>query len=235
MSRHLRKVIAAILVPFAAAVVAGLVLLWPGGAPGHDRTGVGFDQQTRQGTVVRLTDLSCRAANALPEQPAAGGPVSDACQKATIEVASGPDKGTTFTEIVQPDQSRRYTAGQGVVLAYAPNAPAGQRYSVTDVDRGFPLALLAGVCIAPTLTAGNQIAGDVAPPGAETEAYTWPITALVIGLAAGNWSAGAIVEAADWQAAFLVSAGGAALSALLAAMRWRTLQRAPLRVAGSSA
>jgi hypothetical protein len=87
----------------------------------------------------------------------------------------------------------------------------------------FGLALLAGICIAPTLTAGNQIAGDVAPPGAETEAYTWPITSLVMGLAAGNWSAGAIVEAVDWQAAFLVSAGGAALSALLAAARWRTL------------
>jgi MFS family permease len=86
-----------------------------------------------------------------------------------------------------------------------------------------PLTLLAGICIAPTLTAGNQIAGDVAPEGTETEAYTWPITSLVIGVAVGNWSAGAIVEAVDWQAAFLVSAGGAALSAALAAARWRTL------------
>jgi MFS family permease len=86
------------------------------------------------------------------------------------------------------------------------------------------LALLAGLCIAPTLTAGNQIAGDVAPAGAETEAFTWPITALVVGLAIGNWSAGAIVEAVDWQAAFLVSAGGAGCCALLAALRWQTLQ-----------
>jgi MFS family permease len=86
------------------------------------------------------------------------------------------------------------------------------------------LSLIAGVCIAPTLTAGNQIAGDVAPSGAETEAFTWPITSLVVGLAIGNWSAGAIVEAVDWQAAFLVSAGGAGLSAMLAALRWRTLQ-----------
>jgi sugar phosphate permease len=90
-------------------------------------------------------------------------------------------------------------------------------------QQGFVLALLAGVCIAPTLTAGNQIAGD-APAGAETEAYTWPITSLVVGLAIGNWTAGALVETVDWQAAFLVSAGGAALSALLAALRWRTLQ-----------
>ncbi len=158
VSKHLRKVIAAILVPFAAAVVAGMVILWPGGAPGHDRTGVGFDQQTRQGRVVKLVDVSCKKVGALPSSDGTGtgasggtagsGPASaarsDACQKATIEVTDGPDQGTTYTEIVQPDQTRRYTKGEGVVLAYAPNAPKELRYSVTDVDRGIPLAVLAG-------------------------------------------------------------------------------------------
>jgi MFS family permease len=119
------------------------------------------------------------------------------------------------------------------------SGPAGRRYArfaallpigylplaiAPSVGVMVVLSLLAGLSIAPTLTAGNQIAGDVAPSGAETEAFTWPITALVIGVAIGNWSAGAIVEAVDWQAAFLVSAGGAGLSALLAALRWRTLQ-----------
>ncbi|MEE4541089.1 YibE/F family protein [Streptomyces sp. V4-01] len=151
-SNRLRKVIAAVLVPFAAAVVVGLVVLWPGGAPDHARSGVGFDQQTRQGTVVRLLDVSCKAVGA---PPAASG-VGDACQKATIEVASGPDKGATFTEIVQPDQTRRYTEGQGLVLAYAPNAPQGQRYSVSDVDRGFPLALLAGIFAVAVIVVGRM-------------------------------------------------------------------------------
>ncbi|SEG44869.1 Uncharacterized membrane protein [Actinacidiphila yanglinensis] len=161
VSRHLRKVIAAVLVPFAAAVLAGLVLLWPGGAPGHARSGVGFDQQTRPGKVVQLVHVSCKAAGALPNtdgsdgssaggdaggSSAAGtGTAGDDCQKATIEVMKGPDKGTKFTEIVQPDQTRRYTKGEGVVLAYAPNAPKNLRYSVTDVDRGVPVALLAGI------------------------------------------------------------------------------------------
>lgn len=86
-----------------------------------------------------------------------------------------------------------------------------------------PLAILAGCCIAPTLTAGNQIAGEVAPSGAETEAYTWPVTALVVGLAIGNTAAGALVEGPGWRTAFLVSACGAAGSAALAALRWRTL------------
>ena len=85
------------------------------------------------------------------------------------------------------------------------------------------LALIAGICIAPTLTAANQIAGDVAPPGAETEAYTWPITSLVGGIAAGNWVAGAIVESTGWEAAFLACAAGAGAAAVIAALRWRTL------------
>jgi MFS family permease len=86
-----------------------------------------------------------------------------------------------------------------------------------------PLSFLAGLCIAPTLTAGNQAAGDVAPPGAETEAYTWPVTSLVVGLAMGSWAAGAIVEAIDWRAAFLASAAGAVLAAVVATARHRTL------------
>ena len=156
VSRHLRKVIGAILVPFAAAVVVGMIVLWPGGAPGHDRSGVGFDQQTRDGKVTAQVTVSCAAASSSgsttadgsTSTPAGSGsstPTSaaDTCLKATIEVTSGPDKGTTYSEIVHPDQTRRYTVGEGVVLAYAPNAPAGQRYSVTDVDRGLPLTLLA--------------------------------------------------------------------------------------------
>lgn len=156
VSKHLRKVIAAVLVPFAVAVLAGLVLLWPGGAPGHARSGVGFDQQTRQGKVTRLVEVSCKAAGAAPSTSAAGGRTRDDCQKATIEIASGPDKGKTFTEIVQPDQTRRYTVGEGVVLAYAPDAPQGLRYSVTDVDRGFPLALLAGIFALAVIVVGRM-------------------------------------------------------------------------------
>jgi hypothetical protein len=85
------------------------------------------------------------------------------------------------------------------------------------------LATIAGFCIAPTLTAANQIAGDVAPAGAETEAYTWPTMALVAGIAAGNWAAGALVETASWRWGCLAAAGAAGVSAALAAARWRTL------------
>jgi MFS family permease len=120
------------------------------------------------------------------------------------------------------------------------SGPAGRRYAglaallpigylplaaAPSIAAMLPLALLAGLCIAPTLTAGNQIAGDVAPEGAETEAYTWPITSLVAGLALGNLVAGAIVDAVDWRTAFLAAAAGAGLTAVVALARRGTLDR----------
>jgi len=88
------------------------------------------------------------------------------------------------------------------------------------------LCLIAGVAIAPVLAAGNQLAGDVAPPGAVTEAYAWPITALVAGIAAGNAAAGGLVEAADWRVSFLVGAVVAMIGGVLVLARRRTLEPA---------
>lgn len=65
------------------------------------------------------------------------------CEKATIEVTSGPEKGRTFTEIVQPDAPRQLDEGQSVVVAYAPDAPRDLQCSVTDANRKVPLTVLA--------------------------------------------------------------------------------------------
>ncbi|MFG3139256.1 YibE/F family protein [Streptomyces sp. NPDC048211] len=153
VSGHLRKVIAAVLIPFAAAVVVGLVVLWPGGAPAHERTGVGFDRQTQQGKVVNIDKIDCKDVNAsqIPvsgdTSPTTSEPPTgeDLCEKATVEVTSGQEKGRRFIEVVQPDAPRQLREGQGVVVAYAPDAPHDLQYSVTDVDRKFPLLLLAGI------------------------------------------------------------------------------------------
>ncbi|MFD5057493.1 YibE/F family protein [Streptomyces sp. NPDC058394] len=155
VSKHLRKVIAAVLIPFATAVVVGLVVLWPGGAPAHERTGVGFDRQTQQATVVNVDKVDCKDVNAA-QTPATGNTTTPSgnptpgqepglCEKATIEVTTGHDKGRTFVEIVQPDAPRQLHEGQGVIVAYAPDAPHDLQYSVTDVDRKVPMALLAGI------------------------------------------------------------------------------------------
>ncbi|MGW0812629.1 YibE/F family protein [Streptomyces viridiviolaceus] len=155
VSRHLRKIIAAVLIPFAAAVVVGLAVLWPGGAPPHERTGVGFDRQTQQATVTEVVELSCASVNASGGTPTGDTSTAEGssavqqangtCKRATIRVDTGKDKGRTFTEIVQPDQSRQLHEGQEVVVAYEPSAPKDLQYSVTDINRRLPLALLAGI------------------------------------------------------------------------------------------
>lgn len=136
-------------------MVVGLVVLWPGGAPPHERTGVGFDRQTQAATVAKVVSVSCKSVNA-----SGGGSAGDlsttgggtgkqedggTCKKATVRVDTGKDRGRTFTEIVQPDQSRQLHQGEKVVVAYEPSAPKDLQYSVTDVNRKFPMALLAGI------------------------------------------------------------------------------------------
>ncbi|WP_112466362.1 YibE/F family protein [Streptomyces triticisoli] len=155
VSKHLRKVIAAVLIPFAAAVVVGLTVLWPGGPPAHERTGLGFDRQTQQATVAQVVEVSCTSVNGSASAPTGGASTAEgssaqqqasgSCKKATIRVDTGKDRGRTFTEIVRPDQSRQLYQGEKVVVAYEPSAPRDLQYSVADVNRRFPMALLAGV------------------------------------------------------------------------------------------
>ncbi|MFJ6571365.1 YibE/F family protein [Streptomyces sp. NPDC091292] len=165
VSRHLRKVIAAILIPFAAAVAVGLVVLWPGGAPPHERTGVGFDRQTQQAQITRVDRVDCRSVNASGDTPTGDTSTAEgssaqqqstgSCGKATVEVTTGKDKGRTFTEIVQPDSPRQLHTGQKVIVAYAPDAPRELQYAVTDVDRKIPMALLAGIFAVAVVVVGR--------------------------------------------------------------------------------
>lgn len=133
------------------AVVVGLVVLWPGGAPEHERTGVGFDRQTQQATVAEVEKVDCKSVNATgsatqdPSGTSTQNPSSGTCEKATIRVDTGKDTGRTFTEIIQPDSPRQLREGQKVIVAYAPDAPKELQYSVTDVNRKLPMALLAGI------------------------------------------------------------------------------------------
>jgi uncharacterized membrane protein len=141
-SRRLRRIIAVVLLPFAVAVVAGMVLMWPGRLPAHASTGLGFDQPTVTGTVTATRSAPCDAGAA----PGTGGAAAaDACTLVTVRLTSGKDAGTSVQQTLTPDQTAVYSAGEKVVMAYSPSAPVALRYSVSDADRSFPLAVLAGV------------------------------------------------------------------------------------------
>ena len=82
-----------------------------------------------------------------------------------------------------------------------------------------PLVLVAGACVAPLVATRNELVGGVAPPDARTEAYTWPVTAFVGGIAIGQALAGSLAEGPGWRYAFLVGAAFAAAGALIAVVR----------------
>ena len=140
-SRRLRRIIAAVLVPFAVAVVAGMVLMWPGRLPAHASTGLGFDQPTVTGTVTATRAAPCDAGAA----PAAGTAAEDACTLVTVRLSSGKDSGTSVQQTLTPDQTAVYSTGEKVIMDYSPTAPVALRYTVSDADRSFPLAVLAGI------------------------------------------------------------------------------------------
>jgi MFS family permease len=87
------------------------------------------------------------------------------------------------------------------------------------------LLIPAGVLIAPLLIAVNQIVSDVAPPAMATEAYTWPITALVAGVAIGNAGGGVIAQSLNWHWDFVACFVASAIGGAIAFARRETLAR----------
>lgn len=86
-----------------------------------------------------------------------------------------------------------------------------------------PLTALAGIAVAPMLIAVSQLIEELAPRAALTEAFTWPLTALTAGAAAGNGVSGAVIEAFGWRAAFASAAAVGTAGAVLAVARRSTL------------
>jgi MFS family permease len=88
------------------------------------------------------------------------------------------------------------------------------------------LVIPAGCCIAPLLATRYELVGGVAPPGMRTEAYTWPVTSFVGGIAGGAALAGGLVEGPGWRTAFAVAAAFTAAGAALAVAGRRALRPA---------
>jgi uncharacterized membrane protein len=163
-SRKLRRIIAAVLLPFAASVLVAMALLWPDGVSAKGRTGLGFDQDTLDGTVTKVVRKSCRSLNVQiggagpgggPSTPddrsgknsgsMPGGKLAERCSLATVRIDSGSTAGAIFRQAVPPDQSLQVEAGDEVVVSYTPKAPKESRYTISDLKRGPPMALLAGL------------------------------------------------------------------------------------------
>jgi MFS family permease len=91
------------------------------------------------------------------------------------------------------------------------------------------LVVIMGLPIAPLIASRNQLVERVAPRGTATEAFTWPLTALVAGFSLGAAVGGALVESYSWTAAVLAAVAMSAAGAALLVVRRGTLT--PSRVA----
>ena len=88
------------------------------------------------------------------------------------------------------------------------------------------LLVPAGLFIAPILATRNELASQAAPAGTKTEALTWPLTALVAGIALGAAGGGALIDASGWRAAALAAVLSALAGALVATSRRSSLRTA---------
>ncbi len=86
------------------------------------------------------------------------------------------------------------------------------------------LLLGAGLPIAPLITAVYGLVEHVAPRGTHAEAFAWIGTAVTAGIASGTALGGWVVDAHGVRASMLCGVAGAALGALVAASRRRTLR-----------
>ena len=155
-STRLRAIITALLLPVAAAAVAGLALLWP-----HNPDTSKLPKQIWvHGTVTASKLLTGAADGSAPGSqsgqsgqpnqatpPSPGAPTSQGNQL-TIQITDGPTKGASVTLTVGADAaSPKYTVGDDLVLTYnpaaPPNSPPEAVYDVKDFQRGPPLMSLA--------------------------------------------------------------------------------------------
>jgi MFS family permease len=99
----------------------------------------------------------------------------------------------------------RQFAGSLALLAVM----VGLHSTVTSPWIMAPLAMVAGLMIAPALTAQTLLISRIAPPKYATEAFTWSSTFIVSGIGIGTAAAGWMIEHQGVPSAFLM--GGAAL------------------------
>jgi predicted MFS family arabinose efflux permease len=85
-----------------------------------------------------------------------------------------------------------------------------------SLEATFPLALLSGFALAPTVSVLYVLLDSVAPTGTATEATGWVLTSFVGGASAGTGLAGAAVHASGPHAGLAVGLGGAVVAAAVA-------------------
>ena len=93
----------------------------------------------------------------------------------------------------------------------------------TSIPAMCGLLFLAGLPIAPLVTAAYGLVERVAPPGSHAETFAWIGTAVMCGVAGGTAVGGWMVDAHGVRSAILVGVGTIAVGAVVVTLRRRSL------------
>lgn len=91
-----------------------------------------------------------------------------------------------------------------------------------------PLGFLSGLGISPLIVASNTLVERNVHRDRLTEALTWLTTGLLVGVAAGSWLTGRVVDVTDGFHGFLVVTPAALATTAAAWLAWLRLRRARL-------
>ncbi|QGK72160.1 YibE/F family protein [Allosaccharopolyspora coralli] len=147
----MKHLLALALVPFAAAAIIGVLVLYPFG---HDqRTGadLGFGQYPVNGEIVASTVGSCTEGGTTPAPGEAG------CLIVDVLMQDGPASGETIQQTVPREPGTpAFAAGDEVVLAYSGTDPGAESsFQLVDFQRSGSLLVVALVFAAAVLVLGR--------------------------------------------------------------------------------
>ena len=146
-SGRVRRILAALLIPFALAAAVGAVLLFhKPGSVSSKATG-----EPVHGVVTAVQTGSCSA------QAPVNGAQDSPCHTVTVKMSDGRAPNQDVRLVVPSEPSTpRFAADDKVVLAYAGGDPRdGQSYQLVDFQRGTPLIVLAALFALAVLILGR--------------------------------------------------------------------------------
>jgi uncharacterized membrane protein len=142
-----RRLLVGVVLGTLAVALVGLVLLWPRGpVPDVVRVGSGLD--VVEATVRSVTEVQCTSVDEA---------LATVCQRAEVELRSGPDRGSLATVDVPEIDFRvpDLVPGDELLLLDNPLAPPEFRYAFFDFQRSTPVLVLVALFAAVVLVVGR--------------------------------------------------------------------------------
>jgi uncharacterized membrane protein len=146
--RQVRILLAALIAPFAAATVIGLIVLWPADRSVEVPEAVGPQPERAEAVLVRVTSGPCSGT--------VDDPGATPCMTATARIRTGPHRGETVDLPEFGQYGARLEPGDRVVLAYVGGDDAGAGWYFQDFARGRSMLVLAVVFATAVLLLGRR-------------------------------------------------------------------------------